>query len=674
MKVTLDWLKQYCPFTEGTEELCEKLTMGVTPLESSSPLPDGDHLLELEITSNRGDLLGVLGVAREVHAITGAPFEPPDLAYPTVEREVQGVAKVTVEDPHLCPRYTARAVEGVKVGPSPDWLILRLGSVGLRSVNNVVDVTNFVCLEYGQPLHAFDLDRVAGSHIIIRRARAGERMTTLDGREQELEPDQLLIADEKAAVAVAGVMGGLDSEVTPATTRILLESAAFDPASVRRTARALSSSTESSSRFERGVAWGGVDDASRRAIALILEVAGGEALEGVIDIAAKGAGEPARISMRFAQLHRLSGVEVPEEEAVEILERLGCTTLGRDKESVTVSSPGHRTDIGREADLVEEVLRVFGYDKVPENPRLPLFPVEGNRMEDCRREVQDLLRGFGYREALTLSFSDPSPQGNPSAWTESPPLRILTPVRPELAGLRRGLLMNLLEVKKLNLDRGNEQIRIFEVGRIYLPKDGEDLPEEKETLGLLADGDPLDLKGVIEAVLAATGCEERPRWEPREFPLFRKEASWACTLGETCIGVLGAFGPGSPHGEDWRGRTVAGAEVDLQEILSSIAKDRPFRPLPRFPGADRDLSVILDETVPWGEVQKAVRDLQEPLLQDVTLFDLYRGKPIPSGKKNFAFTLHFRSDERTLTGEEVEVVRQRVVERLKASLGGEIRS
>ncbi|MCZ6601658.1 MAG: phenylalanine--tRNA ligase subunit beta, partial [Planctomycetota bacterium] len=407
MKVTVDWIKDYCPVTLGIDELCQRLTMGVAPLESSSALPDGDHVLELEITSNRGDLMGVLGVAREVHAITGTPLRLPDISYSTVSKKVDEVARVTVEDPELCPRYIARVVEGIKVGPSPAWLTRRLESVGLRSVNNVVDVTNFVCLEYGQPLHAFDLDRLAGSRIIVRRARAGEAMATLDGKKQALSPERLVIADEKDSVAIAGVMGGQDSEVTTDTTRILLESASFDAASIRRTARSLAMSTESSNRFGRGVAWDGVDQASRRAIALLLQVAGGEALQGEIDVAAPGEGDSSEITLRFEQIPRLTGVSIPADQAVSILESLGCAVVARREDSVTVSAPGHRRDLGREADLIEEVLRIFGYENVSENPKLTFFPVVQNLLESYRAEVQDLMIGFGYREVLTLTFAAP---------------------------------------------------------------------------------------------------------------------------------------------------------------------------------------------------------------------------------------------------------------------------
>ena len=674
MKVPKRWLETYCSPGLSPEDLCERITMGVAPIEGTEELPDGDLLLEIEVTNNRPDLTGVLGVAREVHALTGAPLETPDLDYPTDDRPVAEAAAVEVEDPDLCPRYIARVIEGVAVGPSPAWLVDRLESVGLRTVNNVVDVTNFVCLEYAQPLHAFDLDRLAGSKIVVRRARKGERMQTLDGAEHALDPDRLLIADAERGVAVAGVMGGLDSEVTAETTRILLESASFDPRSVRRTSRALDLSTESSQRFARGVAWQGIEDASRRATALIIEVAGGRARAGSIDVAAEGAGEAGEVALRFARLKLLTGVEIPPDEAVGALERLGFPAVSRDADGVTVRVGGHRTDIRNEADLIEEVLRVWGYDRVPENPRFPIFPVEPNPVEQGKRLVQDTLAGFGYREALTLSFAWPDDARNPSAWTDRPALEVLDPVRPEFAGLRRGLLGHLLQVKRTNVAKGNGDVRLFEVSRCYLAGDEGELPEEKEVIGLLADASPLALKGTVSALLDALGSPARVAWRPAGFPLFRGDACWEWIVEGRRAGILGIVSPEAMGRFDLKSGSIAGAEIDLAAVLAGRGRVRQFRALPRYPGSRRDISLIVDDALPWGAVEGLLHGLDEPILRAADLFDVYRGKQIPPGKKALAFSVTFRSDQRTLTGEEIEAIWKKIIHALTEKLGGEVRS
>jgi phenylalanyl-tRNA synthetase beta chain len=366
-------------------------------------------------------------------------------------------------------------------------------------------------------------------------------------------------------------------------------------------------------------------------------------------------------------------VEIDEEEAVGILERLGCVVVARDPGSVTVTAPGHRTDLGREADLIEEVLRIHGYDRVPDNPAFACFPVERNPMEEARVRVQDLLRGFGYQEARTLSFGDPDPEGNPSAWTEEPPLRVVDPVRPELAGLRRGVLRNLIDVKRMNLDRGVDRVRLFEMGLAYLPQGEGALPDEKEVLGIVADADPLDVKGLVEALIETLGCGGSLGWRPWSFSLFREGASWECLLDDDRIGVLGALSSAALQGCDPRKAGVTAAEIDLGAIVAHLGGVRRFEPLPRLPGARRDISLVVDESVTWGQVEQVLQDLREPLLRGIDLFDLYRGKQVPAGKKNFAFGLTYRSDEKTLSGDEVESARQRAIAALQEHLGGEIR-
>ncbi|HHT9155320.1 MAG TPA: phenylalanine--tRNA ligase subunit beta, partial [Candidatus Tripitaka sp. YC43] len=486
MKITYNWLKEYCDFGLPPEGLAEVLTGAGFVVADINATPDGDHVLEIEVTSNRPDCLGVIGIAREVAALTRNPLKLPPVRYNTGRKAVE--VKVAVEEPELCPRYTARVIRGVKIGSSPAWLQQRLEAVGLRPINNVVDVTNYVLMEWSQPLHAFDLDRLDGKEIIVRRALSGERLVTIDGAKLDLNPEVLVIADERRPVALAGVMGGRDTEVHEGTCNVLLESARFRPATVRRVARRFGLKTESSYRFERGVDIEGVDLASRRATALILELAGGEAAKDSVDVKTK-AGVRCNVPLRLARLNAVLGTNLEEAAVRDTLCRLGFEIKGGKRGVLEVAVPSFRGDVAQEIDLIEETARVYGYNNIPTNTGLPIHVSPTGRQEQVEERVRGLLAGWGFFEAVTYSIVEGSETRRAGLFPGGSPLRIRNPIRAGEDCLRQTLLGNLLRAKRHNQDHGVPRVRLYELSKVYLPEEGQKLPMEKTCLGILYEED-----------------------------------------------------------------------------------------------------------------------------------------------------------------------------------------
>lgn len=651
LKTTHRWLLERCPHGLSPEAAAEVLQSLGHEVAGVEPLPGGDALIELEITANRPDCLSVLGLAHELAASTGKPLAPLPAA-PGVSGEPP---QVQVLDPQGCPRYTARLIRDVHVGPSSPDIRGRLEAIGLKPISNVVDATNYVLFELGQPLHAFDADRLTGG-ITVRRARAGERLKTLDGVDRTLTADMLVIADDGKPVALAGIMGGMDTAVTSSTRNVLLESALFDPALVRRTARALNLASDSSYRFERGVDPAGLKRASDRAAGLIGGVAGPCAASPETEPAA-----PLSFRLRSARLEVVLGFAVKAEEVERILRGLGCTVAseGNGNGTWTIRPPSRRArDIRTEAEAAEEVARVLGYDRIPARIALPARPGRRDPFRDLAALVSERLRAAGFSEAVSTSFTAaPDAAGAGS-------LALRNPMTQEQSHLRTSLLPGLMASLAHNQSVGEGVGRLFEIGRTY--------SAEGETwrLGLAAAVPLREMRGALESALGALGLELSAA-PGRAGPFLEDGRSLELSANGAPLGLAGSACPKRTRAVDLRKAPML-AEIALEPLLPLWKRDHRFQPLPRFPGVERDLAVTTDETVTWAAVEAAVRSVPCAYREGLALFDLYRGKQAGEGRKSFAFRIRFRNGERTLTGEEVDAVMTATVAALEKA-GAQVR-
>ena len=672
MKLSVNWLKDYCKFDLSAEEAAERLTMSGLEVEEIHPIGD-DWCLEAEVTSNRPDLLSHIGVARELSALTGVPLELPSVDFECGDESVENLAEVAVEDPDLCPRYTACVIRGVKIGPAPSWMTARLETIGLRPVSNVVDITNYVLMEIGQPLHAFDLPKLAGPKVVARRAKKGEKITAIDGSSHELTEDMLVIADAERPVAVAGVMGGLDTEVSDATVDVLLESALFNAPNVRRTSRALKLESDSSYRFERGVDPDIADWASRRAAKLIREIAGGTIASGLADVRT-GPYEPKAVSMRVDRFRALTGVEVTTDESAGILSALGFDVTETDGGTVSVLVPSYRSgDVYREVDLIEEVARIHGYNKIPDTTRMPVALPERSRKERVEEMTRALMIGMGYSEAVSFSITDPQRADVASPWTGEAPLEINNPMVRDYSVMRRSLLPGLLQIKRTNERQGLRTCRMFELSDVYLAQPGEKLPEERTCLAFVADADLRDVLGAAEELLAHVGLLDRCAFRPGSPDFLDPEARIEILLDDQPVGHLGRTSQDVATALDLRA-TCCVAELDFSALAEQAVLEHKYTKLATQPAVERDLAVVVDEEVTWASIRDTISDMGIELLRSIQFFDLYRGKPVPKGRKSVAFSLQFRADDRTLTGEEVNNAVESIVKRLTDRFSAELRS
>jgi phenylalanyl-tRNA synthetase beta chain len=665
---------------------------GVFCLEPGAPLGRDlveylgldDQVLDIEVTPNRPDCLSVVGVARELAALTGAPFRPPAPTVKESDEPVEGLARVRLEAPDLCHRFTLRVISGVQVRPSPTWLAMRLRSVGLRPIANVVDVTNYVMWELGQPLHAFDHARVRQGTVVVRRARPGERLTTLDGQERVLDDSMLVIADPERAIGLAGVMGGANSEVTPTTTRVLLEAAWFLPASVRRTARALGLLTDAAYRFERTADIEALPDASDRAAQLMAEVAGGVVARGMVDVYPHPRSRP-RLRLRMSRVARVLGIAPPRAEAARILTALGLG-VRPEGEELEVEVPGFRRDLTHEDDLVEEVIRVWGYERIP-STRRPAS-VEPVRLPATLRQedaVRRALVGAGLHEVITYSFSDPAYDEALRSSGAPPPLTLRNPLSRDASRLRYNPLEGVVSVVATNLRKQQTQVRVFELTKVFEPAPG--LPREHRWLALavagprvplawwarMAEGraefvDVYDAKGLAEHVLEALGV---PAPEARPVPAggvkgFEPDCHGALVVGGLTVAEFGEVAAAVRRLFDID-IPVFAAVVPLDEVLRLTPAPVRHRPLPRYPAVQRDLAFLVGpfRTVTAADVEAVIRQEAGPLLRQLTLFDVFT---FEDGRRSLAWRLTLQAEDRTLTDEEANAVQERVAQRVTERL------
>ncbi len=674
------------------------------------PLIDylGDAVLEVDVTPNRPDCLSILGVAHEVAALTGESVTEPSPDYPEQGDPIEGRVTVEIADPSLCRRYTASLIAGVKVGPSPQWMQDALTKAGLRPINNVVDVTNYVMLEYNQPLHAFDFDAVKEREIVVRQARAGERLVTLDGTARTLDPPMLVIADAQDAVGLAGVMGGAGSEVTEATTAILLESANFDPVNTRRTASALRIASEAAYRFERGIRAELAPLGLRRATQLILELTGGEAAEGIVD-AYPGRTDrpPVRLSRR--RLKQVLGADIEMSRAEQILASLG---FERDREpeglvdlietveagpapertdTLWVRAPYWRSDVSMEDDLVEEVARMVGYDNLPSTMMSTPTPRhERQALREVKERVRDMLAASGMHEVISYSLTSLDALRKVEALNDGvEPLMIANPMSSQLAYLRTSLRGGILDTLARNVRSPRDgAVRIFEIGRTYhraAESDGASLPSEKEVLtgvlsgrrfpvSWLADGDDMgffDAKGLVEMVLDGLGVQAS--YEPVDDPILHPGKAARVLSGGDVVGVVGEVHPRILERFDLDDRRAAIFELDIESLgLRVPAAGARYKGGSRFPEAERDLALIVDADAPAARIRGVIE--RHKLVVRSEIFDVFSGGELPAGKRSLAFRVVIQSDKGTLTTDQVNRVVGDILRQLGREFGAELRT
>ncbi len=670
MKISLNWLNDYIETGLPAEQIAAILSDLGFPCEGIESHGD-DTVLDVEVTSNRGDCLSHIGVARELAAATGKELKLPQVELDELDKNASECVQVEIVEPDLCGRYTARVIEGVKVGPSPDWMVKRLEAVGLRSVNNVVDATNYAMMEVGQPPHAFDYATIEEGKIVVRRAVAGEQIVSIDGSKCELTPEMLVIADAKHPVAIAGVMGGLETEVSDKTTTILLEEAHFDPVCVRTTSRRLSLPSEAAFRFERTVDIENIDWASKRTAQLIVQVAGGRVAKGVVDAYPKQP-EFRDVTMRLSRLNKLLGIEVPAETVLRILASLHFEPRLSD-DVVTCTAPTWRSDILREVDLIEEVSRVHGYSQIPTRRRIRIEAVPADAHQKLAESIGTFLNGCGFYETVTVTFIDPPIASLFSDGEGVSNLGVKDVSRKSANLLRQTLLGSLLEVLKTNVNAKNLPCRVYEIADTFRPTQDKDaLPDEKTKVALICSGDFRELRGAVEGLVRHIDRQAVVDFVPTD--LAWAEVGADVMVNGRLIGAAGVFSDGVRDKLDFKEVVPCGAELDFAELMELKGAPVSVKPVPRFPAVERDLSILVPDETPWRAIAKAIENSASAELEDIKFVDIYRGKGIAPDKKSVTLSLRFRDEDGTLTHEVVDGYQGAIVQSLNQAVGAELRT
>jgi phenylalanyl-tRNA synthetase beta chain len=669
MKVSYNWLKEFVEIPDTPPQLATRLTnlgFAVDALE----VHDRDSIYELDIATNRPDCLSHLGLAREIAASYGTALKPPTFKLQEGGKRARDVFSISIADDDLCARYCGRYIEGVKIGPSPDWLKSRLEALGVRSINNVADITNYVMLELGQPLHAFDADAIEGQTIIVRRAAFEEKITTLDRVERELNPSVLVIADAKRAVAIAGVMGGGDTEISPSTKNVLLESANFDPLSIRKTSRALGLSSEASYRFERGADVETAPFACDRAAALIESLAGGTIYREVIDVYPRPR-QFVTVKLRRKRIESFLGAGVPDSTVEHIFEKLAFK-VNRMQEGWNVEVPSHRMDVTREEDLLEEIARHYGFDKFPAT--LPVWSSFGSGLpyESTERLLRNQLAGAGYSETIPMVFSDDLAERKFRPDVE--PVRLRNPMAENEAILRTSQIPSMLRTIEWNLNRGTRHLQLYEIGKIY--KHG----GESRALILAATGSLrtktvheserefnfFDLKGDVEGILGAFNIRLRSSGD--SVPAYYHPGR---AVRDGDLVTFGELHPDNAGDYKFRHRIYI-AEFDV-ELMFASKGSQVIEAIPKFPSIRRDFSLLLNKSTRYAEVEQAVRVANIAELVRIEPFDRLDSGPFSESKYALAISVTYQSSERTLTDDEVDNFDKAILNSLKQRLGAELR-
>jgi phenylalanyl-tRNA synthetase beta chain len=695
MIVSHKWLQQYVPLNMPHDDLIHRLTM--SGLNYDGTTTQGDDLaINLEVTSNRPDCLGHLGVAREISVLYDLPLSIPNPTPPCEAEQTSSSFSIEIQTPTMCPRYSIRVIRGVKIGISPEWMQQQLEAVGITPVNNVVDCTNYVMLESGQPLHAFDLAKLRGSRIIVREPLPNETMKAIDHRIYPLSAGMCIISDAERAVAIGGVMGGADSEVSESTRDIVIETAVFDPLSVRNAARRLNLHSPSSYRFERGVDFQGTEWASRRCSELILKTAGGRLLDGTVDVSTRNhsAGNTPRatagatqqtkshsITLRWAQVDRVLGILPPRDFMLRALQKLGLEILEKCDEQVTVVAPSWRRDLQREIDLVEEVGRIYGYEHVPDNAAVPLAPSHRPAISRVLDKVRRVMTACGFDEAMTTSLVPQiwcvafSPwSNNPALESNQPMLGVLEKASQNIGSVnlvRRSLIPSLLEAKRINEYRSNESVELFETAKVYLPRES-GLPDEPQMLGVVSSRDFSVVKGILESLVQFVAPQAKLLCANWENELLDVSQAANLTFGGDRLGVVGRV---SPLGKKMFGlrQDAVVAELDLG-VLERFAVLIPTQSaISEFPPVHRDFNFVLPNEVPWSALAEAVHTAGGPLLETVRYRETFRDETKDGpGKKRVLLSVMLRSPTGTLTGEQLDSVSHDIVSKCQILVGASV--
>lgn len=647
-----------------------------------------DFLIEVGITPNRGDCLSIIGIAREVAALCKTSVKYPAAVPNEAGPPIETLTSVTLDAPEGCPRYAARLIQGVTIGPSPQWLKNRVEAIGIRSISNIVDVTNYVMMELGQPLHAFDFDRLRQSRIVVRKAEPGERFTTLDGVERDLPENTVMICDGVGPVAIGGIMGGLNSEIKPDTANVLIESACFDPLSIRRSSKKLGFKTESSYRFERGTDPEGVLRALDRAAALMLEVGGGAVAAGKIDVYPEPIKAPETV-VRVDRANRFLGTGLSASEMKETLERIEMRVDQLDSNRLRVVPPSFRTDVTREIDLYEEIARLSGYDGIPVTS--PVASVEAaafNPHQRARGELKNLLVGAGFFEVINYSFiscESIRKLGFPEDDPRMSPIRVKNPLSDELAVVRTTLLPGLLQNARYNFDHRSESFRIFELSKVFLSRKEDMLADEPHhAAGVLAgkrisqglygadDLDFTDVKGVVEAIFKFMRINE-VKFQAQSLPPWLDPNRSTCVFaGGGLVGELGKVNAGVLEAFDIK-RPLFAFRLDFEKLFALKGPVPVYRGLPKFPPVARDMALIADEEMPVEEPFEFIRSLNEPLMESVEIFDIFKSDQLGADKKSIGYRITYRAPDRSLTDEEVNALHVEVIGKVTARFAVSLR-
>ncbi len=648
----------------------------------ASVLGLSDTVYEVDLTPNRPDCLSITGIAREIAAIQGSKVDYPEIETNIQENAINEYTSVTIEDPDLCPRYAARILFDITVGPSPFWLQDRLLSIGLRPINNIVDITNFVMMETGQPLHAFDFDRLAGNCIVVKKAGEYNTFTTLDNKERKLSSDTLLICDKEKPVALAGVMGGLNSEIDEKTTRVLIESAYFNPASIRKTAKSLGLGTDASHRFERGVDPAGTVRALVRAAILMEEVAGGKLIDGVLDVHPNPINQDT-IFLSTQKTNDILGLDLSQDIMANHLTSIEFIVEQKDKDLLKVTPPSFRVDVARPEDLIEEIARLSGYNNIPTT--FPLIPSNIKPPEikmELRERIKGIMLGFGFTEAVNYSFIGESSCDLLRLGPDDPKramVKILNPLTEDQAVMRTSLVPGLLGSIRHNITRQVKTVRLFETGKIYYHTQQDHQPEEVEILACIwtgkqredswlckgADCDFYDLKGVAEALLQSLKIDNSTftALSPESCDYTKPGHSAQIFAGKTILGTIGELHPEVCNNFDLK-QTAFILELNLSVLVPLIPLDKKSAPLPIFPATSRDMTLIIDKYIESNNVLRSIKQINEKLVENILLFDVYEGKPIQVGQKSLSIRIIYRSSDETLEDERINEIHRNMTDRL----------
>jgi len=684
MFISYNWLRELTGTKLGPQEIRDRLTNVGLAVDAVETRTD-DSVLDVEVPSNRGDCLSHVGIARELAVIDKSKIQNPKSQLQSTNGKTSDVASVEILDPDLCPRYAARVVRGVKIAPSPDWLVKKLEAIGQRPINNVADITNYVLHELGQPLHAFDLAKLVSNRIVVRRAKKGETIKTLDGVDRTLDSEMLVIADADKAVALAGVMGGEDSEISNSTVDVLIESAYFDPSSVRRTARMLGLHTEASHRFERNTDAEGVLAAQERCVALICEIAGGVATEDALDVYPEPF-ESKSVSLRTERVEAITNLRVSQNEMKRILSALGFDLRAEDASVLTYAVPSWRHDVSIEEDLVEEVARHTGYDNIGTDLPPATLAGEFHFTEKRKRALRQALSARGFDEAISLSFVEATNEFELiRELANRASVKLTNPIIEEASSMRQTLLPGLLTSIRHNFNQGIRDVFLFETGRVFAASSKGELPLEREAIALVATGgameagraqpvrelDFFDLKGAAEAVVDAMNLSGL-RYEAGAIKHLRPGQSAKIFSESIQVGTVGRLSENIAGRYKFR-QPVFVAELDLTALLETAERPVLYSPLPRFPSIVRDVSLLVDRTVSVADLMGAVRNLETHYFAGVTFVGTYEGEGIADAKRSVTLRFEYRADDRTLRDEDVDQAHWPLVQSLQIKFSAEIR-